>query len=309
MAFLLLAGNGSDRAGWAVESLDRRGQEDNQLGQESPAVDGRPMSNSAAGSEPDLSRPAQTWRVGPHVLRQAWPWTRTTHSLLRHLRNVGFDACPQVVGDGFDDAGNEVLTWIEGDVIHPQLWPQAVEAVHHVGHLLRQLHAATASFVPPPDARWMPWTLHESGPRSVISHCNVAPWNIVHRDGGPVAFVGWEYAGPTDRLTEIAVTGWYCAQLYDDDVADRVGLPSPDVRVGWFKAFLDGYELPLVERADLVTRIIEFAVRDTAAYARRQSITPESTDPDHLWPLSWPIRAADWMIRNRALVQKVIESR
>ena len=37
------------------------------------------------------------------------------HTLLRHLEKIGFSAVPQVVGDGFDEDGNEVLTWVEGE--------------------------------------------------------------------------------------------------------------------------------------------------------------------------------------------------
>lgn len=265
------------------------------------------MSDLDASTPPDLSRPAPVQRVGSHLLRRAWPWTATTHALLRHLEDVGFDACPRVVGDGFDDAGREVLTWIEGEVVHPQPWDAPEPALFEVGRLMRRLHEATSSFVPPADARWMPWTLHERGPHTIVSHCNIAPWNIVNRDGRPIAFINWEYAGPTDRLNEIAATGWYCAQLHGDDVAELVGLPAAEVRAGWLKAFLDGYGLPARERVGLVTRMIEFAVRDTAGYARVQGITPETTDASHVWLLAWQIRAADWMLRHRRLLQNAIE--
>lgn len=53
--------------------------------------------------------------------------------------------------------------------------------------------------------------------------------------------------------------------------------------------------------------MIEFAIRDTAG-ARDRQITPESTDPEPLWLLSWQIRAADWMLRHRTLLQTTIEA-
>jgi Choline/ethanolamine kinase len=265
------------------------------------------MSELDASSQPDLSRPAPVQRVGSHALRRAWPWTATNHALLRHLENVGFDACPRVVGDGFDDTGREVLTWIDGEVVHPQPWDAPEPALFEVGQLMRQLHRATSSFVAPANARWMPWTLHEHGPHTIVSHCNIAPWNIINRNNQPVAFIGWEYAGPTDRLNEIAATGWYCAQLHGHDVAELVGLPEADVRAGWLKAFLDGYELPARERVGLVTRMIEFAIRDTAGYARVQGINPQTTDANHIWLMAWQVRAADWMLQHRRLLQSTIE--
>jgi Ser/Thr protein kinase RdoA (MazF antagonist) len=69
------------------------------------------------------------------------------HTLLRHLEQVGFSAAPGVVGDGYDDQGREVLTWIPGRILHPR--PYTEEQVWQVGRLLRSLHEATASFQPP----------------------------------------------------------------------------------------------------------------------------------------------------------------
>ena len=39
-----------------------------------------------------------------------------------------------------------------------------------------------------------------------------APWNIVARDGMPVAFIDWETAGPVDPLVELAQLAWLNAQ-------------------------------------------------------------------------------------------------
>jgi hypothetical protein len=255
----------------------------------------------------DLSQSVPIHRVGDRVLRGVTPWTRTNHALLRHLEQVGFDASPRVVGDGFDDAGHEILTWIEGDIVTPQPWAEPESVLSETGRLIRQLHEATASFTPPADAQWSPWPLRDYGTDAVVSHCNIAPWNLVVREGKPVGLVEWRYAGPTKRLNELAVTGWYCAQLHDDDVGTRVGLPDAHVRAAWLKIFLDGYELPRRQRADLVTRMIEFAIRDTAGYARFQRISPDTTDSRHLWLMSWQIRAADWMLRHRQMLQNTIE--
>lgn len=229
-------------------------------------------------------------------------------ALLRHLHANGFTACPQVVGDGIDDAGKEVLTWIEGEIVQPLPFAEPEAVLWETGRLLRELHTATASFVPPPDAKWMPWTLHSSGPGTVFSHCNIAPWHIVIQAGRPAGFIGWEYAGPTRPLDEIAATGWYCAQLHDDDVAARVGLPDAQARAHWLKAFLDGYQLPRPDRSGLVTRMIEFAIRDTAGFARKRKITPDYDNPEPLWLMTWQIRAADWMLTHRPLLERTIQA-
>jgi hypothetical protein len=245
--------------------------------------------------------PSHVVRSGGTVRRPAGPWTDTVHALLRHLENVGFAGAPRVVDDG---TGAHVVTWIEGDIVHPHAWSD--EAVWRVGRLLRDLHAATASFRPPPDAVWQPWWMHHRGSTAVIGHCDAGPWHTVARDGVPVAFVDWTLAGPVDRLDEVVATAWWNAQLHDDDVADRNDLPDAGSRARQLRLFLDGYELPPADRDGLVSRMIEFAVRDCAAEAERARITPESTDPAPLWALAWRARAGGWMIRHRTLLERAV---
>ncbi|MFC5924102.1 hypothetical protein [Micromonospora vulcania] len=209
-----------------------------------------------------------------------------------------------MVGDGFDADGNEVLTYVDGEIVHQRIWSD--DGIGQVGTLLRDLHTATASFRPPPDATWQPWWMHHWGPDSVIGHCDAGPWHTVAREGVPVAFIDWTLAGPVDRLDEVVATAWWNAQLHDDDVAERQGLPDAAVRARQLRLFLDGYELPRADRRGLVSRMIEFAIRDCSAEAIAAGITPDSTDPSPLWSLAWRARAAGWMIRHRSLLERAI---
>lgn len=100
-------------------------------------------------------QPSRVFRRGDTVLRPSGPWTPTVHALLRHLERAGFAGAPRVVGDGFDDQGREVLTFIEGTFVDPHAWSD--DQIWHAGRLLRALHDAAARFRPPPDAVWYPW--------------------------------------------------------------------------------------------------------------------------------------------------------
>ena len=250
--------------------------------------------------------PSRVSRRGPHVLRPARPWTPTVHALLRHLERAGFAGSPRVVGEGYDGQGHEVLTFIEGAFVHPYAWGD--EGIAQAGQLLRDLHDATATFRPPPDALWCPWPFRTGAdePGSVISHCDAGPWNIVARDGLPVALIDWDTAGPTGQLDDLVATAWWNAQLVDDDVAERNALPPATARARQLRWFLDGYRLPAAGRDGLITRMIEYAVRDCAAEAVQAGVTPEATDPAPLWALAWRARSAAWMIRHRALLEKAI---
>jgi hypothetical protein len=153
---------------------------------------------------------------------------------------------------------------------------------------------------------WKPWSLRSGAPDAVISHCDVGPWHVIVRAGRPVGFIDWSLAGPTDRLEELAASGWWNAQLHDDDIAERNGLPDAATRGAQLRLFLDGYGLPSAQRSGLITRMIEFAIRDCAGLAEVKQITPESNDPTTLWILAWQTRAAAWMLRHRPMLERAM---
>jgi hypothetical protein len=259
-------------------------------------------------------------RRGNVVLREPRRWSRTVLALLRHIEREGFAGAPQVLGAGFDDAGREMLSFIEGESPAPYAWSD--DAAFYVGRLLRELHDATATFVPPPDAVWMPSFCRELvGRRPLIGHCDTAPWNILARDGRPVAFVDWDSAGPFDAWWELAHTAWLNAQLHDDDVAKRLGLPDLGGRARQLRAIVDGYRLPARERTGFVDAMVEIAVRSAAQEAIDGGVTPNASQPapfgklgggppleghDLLWAVTWRIRGAAWMLRNRRTLERAL---
>jgi hypothetical protein len=245
-------------------------------------------------------------RRGNVVIRDAGPWTPAVHALLRHLEDVGFAAAPRVVGSGLDRDGREVLTFIDGEFTQPGPW--STDGAAGVGRLLRDLHRATRSFRPPPGAVWFPWHGRELGnPVKVIGHCDVAPWNIVARDGLPVAFIDWETAGPVDPLVELAQLAWLNAKLHDDIVARREDLPPLEDRARQLAVIVDAYGLAARERRGFLNQMIEFAICDTACEAGDAAITPETTaHPTALWAMAWRARSAAWMIRHRRALETAL---
>lgn len=241
-------------------------------------------------------------REGEVIHRQTGPWARAVHSLLRHLEAVGFAGAPRVVSSGFDADGLETLTFIEGQFMHPGPW--TLEGATGVGHLLRDLHDATASYRPAPDPLWGTWFGRDLGSDTrVIGHCDAAPWNIVARDGLPVALIDWDFAGPVDPLVDLAQACWLNAKLHSDDVAERESLPPLAVRARQLRAIVDGYGLTARQRRGFVHRIIEFAVHSIAAEADEFGIRPYTTAPAGLWGMAWRARAAAWMLRHRSTLQ------
>lgn len=238
------------------------------------------------------------FRSGQMVLRQSGPWSPTVIALLRHLEAVGYSYSPRVVGEGLDENGMETLSFIPGEFMHPGPW--TLDGVAAVGAMLRDLHRATASFVPPPGAVWRTWFGRSLGHgRRVIGHCDAAPWNIVSQGGLPVALIDWETAGPVNPLVELAQAVWLNAQLHDDIVAARVGLPPLAERARQFRAIVDAYGLTAQQRRGFLDQIVEFVVFDTAEQADEAGVMPETVSTTALWGLAWRARAGAWILRNR----------
>jgi Phosphotransferase enzyme family len=266
--------------------------------------EGRPASDEEVGSPTDPDRPVVA-RRGRVVAREAGPWSATVQRLLRHLERVGFAGAPRVVGTGFDGQGRETLTYVAGETRQPRPWGD--EAMPRLGRLLRDLHDATASFHPPADAVWQHWFPRDlGGPRRVIGHGDVAPWNVVERAGVPVALIDWEYAGPIDPLVELAQACWLNARLFDDDVAARERLASPAARARQVRLLLDGYGVSRAERAGFVDRMVEYAVFDAAEQVIEIHITPETRDPAPLWGIAWRTRSAAWLLRHRPTLERAL---
>jgi hypothetical protein len=177
------------------------------------------------GSLPGSNGPTATARRGDTIRRPAGPWTPAVHALLRHLEAVGFPASPRVVGDGYDDQGREVLAYIGGRIAHPH--PYTDEGIWQVG---------PAPARPPRRHRRLP-----AAPRGALAAVEPRqprarrgrrplrrrPWHVIVREGRPVGLVDWSTAGPTDRLEELAATGWWNTQLGFGAGLDP-GSDSPD---------------------------------------------------------------------------------
>lgn len=192
------------------------------------------------GSEQKLSGgnvAASVVRVGDTVRKPAGPWTPAVESLLSHLESVGFAAAPRTLGR--DSLGRHVLEFVPGQLAI-DLPPLDLDGLHRVGQLIRDLHDASGSFEPPPDARWS--VLIPADREDLICHHDLAPWNLVI-GVDRWAFIDWDGAGPGSRLWDLAyaVTGFVPMQGGGDPAVD-----GPRLR-----ALADGYRLTARQRAEL----------------------------------------------------------
>jgi Ser/Thr protein kinase RdoA (MazF antagonist) len=206
-------------------------------------------------------------RVGDTVRRVPGPWSPAVHALLRHLEATGFDGAPRFLG--IDQRGREVLSFVEGETLRPDIRGSGDALLAGVGRLLRRYHDAVAGFVPPPDAAWQRCVGAPTA-GEVVCHNDAGPWNVVVRDGAPVAFIDWDLAAPAPRPWDVAYALWRFAPLYRSGALGSLtrdfGTPAEQARRA--RVLCDAYGLE--ERAgliELVERRIQVSYDTLAARA------------------------------------------
>lgn len=182
----------------------------------------------------------QPSRIGGHVHRESGPWTPVVHALLNHLHRVGFEGAPRVVG--FDDAGREVLTYVEGDA-GSTVFPSALlheRGLVTLGRFVRSFHDAARTFDPGADAvyRIGPKAI---GPGEIVCHGDLGFWNTIWRAEEIVALIDWDFAEPLPPAFDVALAAMPVIPFGPDESAVRIGLAAPVDRRARLAALCAGY--------------------------------------------------------------------
>jgi len=196
-------------------------------------------------------------RVGSTVRRTSRPYTVTVHTYLRHVRERGFREAPEPLG--WDDAGREVLSFVEGDVLDKPLPDAAtgVDVLVALARLIRRLHDAAEGWTPPPDAVW--GAIPGGTPAGVVplfdapelvSHQDYCRGNVVFRGGLPAALIDFDLARPTTRVADVVnAVHWWAPLVHPVDRAPALVAADIPARV---RAFVDAYGMTAEQRALVV---------------------------------------------------------
>jgi Ser/Thr protein kinase RdoA (MazF antagonist) len=245
-------------------------------------------------------------RLGDTVRRTRRPWSGSVAAYLRHLEEVRFVGAPRFLG--VDQQGRDVLEFIPGDVPGQpvvEAWAATRAVLIGVAGLLRCLHVASASFVPPADACWfgddfqveLPADLPPEPPADVISHFDVTPQNVVFRAGEPVALLDFDLTRPGSRLRDVVNTAMWWVPLFppvDRDPALGAG-DIPDR----LAAFVDAYGLDHEERGAFCGIAIDGATHTW------HSMRANAEARGGGWARMWAEGVGDRILRRRAwLLQK-----
>ncbi len=159
-------------------------------------------------------------RVGSTVRRPTGPWTPAVHGLLRHLRAVGFDGVPEVLG--VDERGREALTYLPGRVIAVDGEMAALDVLVSAMRWLRRYHDAVESYSS--NGPWR-WGSRQLAAGELICHHDFAPYNVAVSSSATgervVGVFDWDMAGPGTRLEDLAFAAWNWVPLHGQ-------LPPPE---------------------------------------------------------------------------------
>jgi len=199
-------------------------------------------------------RVGQIIRNGETIHRPAGVWTPTIHKLLHYIRAHGFLGGPEPLG--FDNAGNEVVSFLPGEVSNYPLSKTAVstKALVSAARLLRAYHDVSVSFLNElqGDAVWM---LPVREPVEVVCHGDYAPYNVVLDGSEAVAIIDFDTAHPAPRVWDIAYALYRWVPLTHPDNPDGFG--SEQEKAERAQLFCNAYGLAQTNRLSLIELVIE----------------------------------------------------
>lgn len=211
----------------------------------------------------------RVWQVGDTIRRSRGPWSDTTAALLMHLERRGFTAAPRHLG--VDDRGRDVLSLLPGT---PVAALRGDGQLDEVGQLLRDLHRATADFVPPVDSRWRTSlstaavaiaTTTGTGTGTQVIHRDVAPWNLLEVDGHLTGLVDWDLAGPGRPVEDLAYAAWHLIPLHGEPMGDGSTGPAEADRPRRLRVLCDAYGLDAAVRSTFLGEVAGMQVRQAAS--------------------------------------------
>jgi hypothetical protein len=224
----------------------------------------------------DVNERYRSVELGSGIVRRpAGPAAMTVHSLLEHLRAEGLTCVPEpiAVRDGV-----EVLRFIEGESGGAGWYHQHDDGgVTSAARLLRSIHDAAATWVPPADPVWGAPPV--DGDNVVFCHGDPGPWNFVWRDNEAVGLIDWDYLHPAPRADDIAyAVRWFAPFRSDEMTLEWHHFPRVPNRRERTRLFIEAYgDLPQFDVAEAVIRSIHYVT------ARMMELAEQGVEPQRTW--------------------------
>lgn len=142
-------------------------------------------------------------KVGDTIHRTIGKNSEFVHSFLKLLEEKGFHYAPRFLG--IDEQGHEILSFIDGDVSHTKVnWTD--ENLTKMVQIIKAFHDTTAGS-------------DLANGKEVVCHKDIAPWNIVVKNGVPVGLIDFDGASPGNRVDDLAYFLWTFLELGNDSIS------------------------------------------------------------------------------------------
>lgn len=141
------------------------------------------------------------------------PWASGVEALLGHLTAAGVPNVPHPHGDA---GGAQVIDLVPASVGGAPVDALSVGRLGSLGRWMRLLHRALESFSHPG-----PWQFPGVARATIITHNDLRPSNLLFTGDDLAAVLGWELAGPSSPLLDLAQVAWTCVPLARDSHAEH----------------------------------------------------------------------------------------
>ncbi|MFF1539451.1 phosphotransferase [Microbacterium sp. NPDC058269] len=174
-------------------------------------------------------------RIGDTVRK---PWSDATPSVSGFVAALRAEGVNAPEPRGRDAQGRQVVEFVPGELAIAGA-PLTASELRRVGSMIREIHDASARYVPEAGAVWR--TAIPAPAAELVCHNDLAPWNLI--TGDRWVFIDWDAAAPSTRLWDLA----YAAQAFALSDGER----APEHAAVDLAALVDGYGADGPMRRDL----------------------------------------------------------
>lgn len=195
------------------------------------------------------------------VRRPAGHWSASVQSVLEHLHETGFAACPRPLGQ--DQRGSDIESLVGGQPIRKP-WPAALlseTSLAQFADLVRRFHEAVRSYMLPAKTSWRRRPDGGIAPGEIVCHGDLRPANFMHVNGRPTAIVDWEFASPAPPAFDVGFLALHLVPLRDDTWARAAGFGSIPDRARRLSLIADTYGLSATQITEGVDAFLAEEIR------------------------------------------------
>lgn len=194
-------------------------------------------------------------KIERFIRKPAQAWSNQIHAYLNFLGSAGSKGIP--IPLGFDDNGNELLTYVKGKTCDYPLSEivKSETTLISAANFLRDYHSISEKYVKEALFPIDGWMFPAKRPVEIICHNDFAPYNICFSGSKVIGLIDFEAAIPGPKIWDVAYALYRFAPFTNPYNEDGFGNFADKCKRA--KLFCDIYELNNVDRNNIANVMIE----------------------------------------------------